>query len=149
MVQLPINESGVMKAKLTVWISEAVKMMNATKRDKVQHCWAKTGLSDAWDETKYHELYEEAIQKRETLFPNSQDMSGSSNEIDDLEVADDLGERIELEVDKETGLVRTLAMEEDEELEEQLLSHVVQCAASLGIMNQEESDSGTLRLNMC
>jgi hypothetical protein len=61
--------------------------------------------------------------------------SGSNNEIDVLEMAVNLGERVELDVDMETGTVRTFEMEEDEEMEEQLLSHVKQCAASFCFMD--------------
>ncbi len=90
------------------------------------------------DESKYHELYEEAVKNKARLFPNARDESGSSNEIDDLEVAVNLGELVELEVQMEAGTVRTFEMEEDEEIEEQLLSHVKQCAASLGVIDPEE-----------
>ncbi len=38
----------------------------------------------------------------------------------------------------ETGTVRTFEMEEDVEIEEQLLSHVKQCAAFLGVIDPEE-----------
>ena len=57
-----------MKATLTAWISEAVQEMNASKREKVQHCYAKIGLSDAWDALKRHELYEEAVEKKRPCF---------------------------------------------------------------------------------
>ncbi len=38
----------------------------------------------------------------------------------------------------ETGTVRTFEMEEEVEIEEQLLSHVKQCAASLGVIHPEK-----------
>ena len=43
-VILPINESAVMKEHLAAWISEGVTIMNEKKREKVVHCWEKTGL---------------------------------------------------------------------------------------------------------
>ncbi len=44
-VTLPINESAVMmKAHLAEWISEGVAIMKEKKRQKVVHCWEKTGL---------------------------------------------------------------------------------------------------------
>jgi hypothetical protein len=48
-VVLPINESAVMKQKLTEWISKAVVTMNETpsKTEKIIHC-ETTGVLDVW-----------------------------------------------------------------------------------------------------
>jgi hypothetical protein len=50
-VALPINESAVMKAHLAEWLSESLSLttMNDKKREKVVHCWKKTGLIAIWD----------------------------------------------------------------------------------------------------
>ena len=87
----------------TAWIGGAVQEMNASKSEKVQCCYAKIGLSDAWDALKRDELYEEAVKKEKAWFPNMQDNNGSINEIDDLQPALELGVHMVTKVDTETG----------------------------------------------
>ena len=106
-----------MKAMLTAWIGEAVQEMNASKREKVQLCYAKIGLSDAWYALKRDELYEEAVKKKKALFPNMQDDNGSINEIDDLQPALELGVRKVTKVDTETGDETSFELEEDWDIE--------------------------------
>ena len=116
-VNLPINESAVMKAMLTAWIGEAVQEMNASKREKVQRCYAKIGLSNAQYALKRDERYEEAVKKKKALFPNMQDDNGSINEIDDLQPALELGVRKVTKVDTETGDETSFELEEDWDIE--------------------------------
>ncbi len=85
-IVLSINESAVMKAKLTEWISQAVQEMTQSKQreEMFLQCYEKTGVLDAWL-SKRHELYQEAVEKRQEAFPYMVDDSGVINEIDDLE----------------------------------------------------------------
>ena len=58
-----------MKSKLTEWISKAVQEMNLSRKEKIIKCYADTGILDAWSPQK-NDLYEEAVEKRHSLFPN-------------------------------------------------------------------------------
>ena len=91
--------------------------MNASKHKKVQRCYAKIGLSDAWDTLKRDEPYEEAVKKKQALFPNMQDDNGSINEIDDLQPALELGVRKVTKVDTETGDETSFELDEDWDIE--------------------------------
>ncbi len=129
---LPINESAVMKQKLTEWISKAIVMMNETptKTEKIVHCYETTGVLDVWS-SKKNALYEEAVDKRHTLFPNLIDDSGFSNETDDTVELSGLAVRSVTLVDKESGQVTHEEAEEDEEIENRLVEHITEHAASL------------------
>ena len=73
-VEIPINQTAVMKSKLTEWISKAVQEMNLSRKEKIIKCYADTGILDAWSPQK-NDLYEEAVEKRHSLFPNMIDQS--------------------------------------------------------------------------
>ena len=147
-VVLPINESAVMKAKLTEWISQAVQEMQQSKQreEKILQCYEKTGVLDVWS-SKRHELYLEAVEKRRELFPNMVDDSGVINDIDDLEEVTGLATRVDTAVNKETGEVRTFEEEEDADIEQQLVERLAQHAASLETVDaEEEQDAGDMQL---
>ena len=75
-------------------------------------------------------MYEEAVEKRHSLFPNLIDQSGLSNDTDDQQEMTGLAVRMEQSVDKDTGV--TLAeREEDDYIEHQLVQHVTNHAASM------------------
>ena len=75
-------------------------------------------------------MYEEAVEKRHSLFPNLIDQSGLSNDTDDQQEMTGLAVRMEQSVDKDTGV--TLAeREEDDDIENQLVQHVTNHAASM------------------
>ena len=61
--------SAVMKARLAEWISEGVTIMNEKKREKVVHCWEKTGLLAIWDINKRSVLAPQAFAQTARLFP--------------------------------------------------------------------------------
>ena len=145
---VPINESAVMKAKLTEWISQAVQEMQQSKQreEKILQCYEKTGVLDVWS-SKRHELYLEAVEKRRELFPNMVDDSGVINDIDDLEEVTGLATRVDTAVNKETGEVRTFEEEEDADIEQQLVERLAQHAASLETVDaEEEQDAGDMQL---
>ena len=127
-----------MKAKLTSWISEAVQEMNASKREKVQHCYVKIGLSDAWDALKRHELYEEAVEKKGPCFLTCKTTAVLSMKLTTFSLQFNLVfEWLQMLM---TGDVTSVAQEEDKDIEKQLVDHVVQVATSLGIENAETGD---------
>ena len=78
-------------------------------------------------------LHHEAVTNGRELFPNPIDDSGVTNDVDVLEELTGLATRVETVVDKETGEVRTTEEEEDVNIEQQLLEHVSEHAATLGI----------------
>ena len=103
--------------------------MNLSRKEKIIKCYADTGILDAWSPQK-HDLYEEAVEKRHSLFPNLIDQSGLSNDTDDQQEMTGLAVRMEQSVDKDTGV--TLAeREEDDDIENQLVQHVTNHAASM------------------
>ena len=70
------------------------------------------------------------MEKRHSLFPNLIDQSGLSNDTDDQQEMTGLAVRMEQSVDKDTGV--TLAeREEDDDIENQLVQHVTNHAASM------------------
>ena len=117
-----------MKSKLTEWISKAVQEMNLSRKEKIIKCYADTGILDAWSPQK-NDLYEEAVEKRHSLFPNMIDQSWLSNDTGDQQEMTGLAVRMEQSVDKDTGVV-TLAEREDD-IENQLVQHVTNHAASI------------------
>ena len=90
-----------------------VQEMNASKCEKFQHCYAKIGLSDAWDALKRDALYEGAVEKKNALFPNMRDYGGSTNEINDLQRTLELGVQMETKVDTKTRDVTSFELAED------------------------------------
>ena len=86
---LPINESAVMKAHWADWLSESLSLttMNDKKREKVVHCWKKTGLIAFWDVNERAILTRKAFAATARLFPghDNVDNSGVVNEEDDKE----------------------------------------------------------------
>ena len=50
-----------MNAKLVEWISENVKHMNKSKKEKVVYCWETTGLLDVWDGERRARLLQQAL----------------------------------------------------------------------------------------
>ncbi len=81
---LPVNESAVMKAHLAEWISEGVTIMNKKRREKVVHCWEKTGLLAIWDVNELAVLVPQDFIKVHVSFPaNDADNSGVGNEVGD------------------------------------------------------------------
>ncbi len=81
-VQLPINESAVMKALLAEWISKSVSVMNDSDSDKklenVVHCWGKTGLLPIWDVMERAGLAPKALAETSRLFPSRNNVVNSS-----------------------------------------------------------------------
>ncbi len=67
-VPSPINESAVIKAHLAAWISEGVLSMNEKKREKVVHCWEKTGLQAIRDVNERAVLAPQAFAQTASLF---------------------------------------------------------------------------------
>ena len=90
----------IMKSKLTEGISKAIQEMNHSRKEKIAKCYADTGILDAWSPKK-HGWYEEAVEKRHSLCPNTIDdsESGSSNDTDDQQEMSDLSVRTEQLVD--------------------------------------------------
>ncbi len=141
---LPINESAVMKAHLEAWISKGVTIMNEKKREKVVHCWEKTGLLAIWDVNERAVLAPQAFSQTARLFPghNNDDNSGVSNEVDDSapEKSADFSSSTTTNVDSETGVVTSKEAEEEAGVEEQLVaavdahaqSSIVQAVEALG-----------------
>mmetsp|Transcript_33951 Transcript_33951/g.107875 ORF Transcript_33951/g.107875 Transcript_33951/m.107875 type:complete len:207 (-) Transcript_33951:19-639(-) len=66
-----------MKKNIVMWASAAMAYMD-DKRDKIIHCWEKTGLLAAWE----HGVQVEAASKASELFPNLADLDSLSIEID-------------------------------------------------------------------
>ena len=148
---LPINESAVMKAHLAEWISEAVTVMNEKKREKVVHCWGKTGLLAIWDISERATLAPQAFAEAARLFPgrDNVDDSGVANQVDDSapEQSSDFSSAVVTTVDSATGHVTSKEAEEDAEIEEQLVDAVVSHAqSSAGIAPPAE---GTGKLSAC
>ncbi len=74
-----------MKAHLAEWISKGVTIMNEKKREKVVHCWEKTGLLAIWDVNERAVLTPQGFSQTAHLFPghHNDDNSGVGNEVDD------------------------------------------------------------------
>ena len=96
--------------------------MNLSRKEKIIKCYADTGILDAWSPQK-HDLYEEAVEKRHSLFPNLIDQSGLSNDTDDQQEMTGLAVRMEQSVDKNTGVVTLAEREEDDDIENQLVTN--------------------------
>ena len=147
---LPINESAVKKAHLAEWISEGITIMNEKKRDKVVHCWGKTGLLAIWDVNERAVLAPEAFSQTARLFPghNNDDNSGLGNEVDDSapEKSADFSSATTINVDSETGVVTSKEAEEEAEIEEQLVAAVVAHAQSSVVPAVEALPTGKLLL---
>lgn len=126
---LPINESAVMKAHLAEWISKSVTVMNEKKREKVVHCWEKTGLLAIWDVNERATMLPKAFADTSRLFPgnNHMDVRGLANEEDDNEpeLSNDFSCPIITRVNLETRDVTTKEAEEEEVVEDELVAAVV------------------------
>ena len=58
------REAERMNAKLAEWISESVKHINESKKEKAVYCWETTGLSgrlDVWDGERRARLLQQAL----------------------------------------------------------------------------------------
>ena len=134
-MNLPINESAVMKAHLAEWISESMTTMNDKKKEKVVHCWKKTGLIAIWDVNERAILVPKAFAETARLFPghDNVDNSGVANEEDDKspEQSVDFSSAMDTKVDSETGVVTSKEAEEDNEVEEELVATLVAHAQSI------------------
>ncbi len=106
-------------------------------RQALKYALKYAGVLDVWS-SKKNALYEEAVDKRHTLFPNLIDDSGSSNETDDTVELSGLAVRSVTLVDKESGEVTHEEAEEDEEIENQLVEHITEHAASLKVATAGE-----------
>ena len=137
-VNLPINETPFMKAKLAEWISQSVEDMNEKKKSKVEHCWRKTGLLAAWDAEQLPELMRKAALELKRLFPNSEDEdhSGHRNDTDDTETFQDFSSPVATTVNTETGDVHSRGDEEEVGVEEELV-------AAAGIIAHEQDINAT------
>ena len=109
--------------------------MNLLKTEKIVQCYEGTGILDVWS-SKKHDLYEEAVGKRHSLFPNMIDESSSSNDDDDQHQITGLVVRMETLVDKDTGAVTFVEREEDDGIEKQLVHQIADHTASLGVSEQ-------------
>jgi hypothetical protein len=143
-----------MKAHLAEWISKSVQIMNATKKEKVVHCWDKTGLLAIWDVSKRSVLTPVAFAQTARLFPghHNDDVSGEANEIDDSsadrsadfgnKASTDFSSSISTVVNTESGVVTSQDAEEDAEIEQELVAAVI-ARAQTGVVPVVEA-SGTL-----
>ena len=128
--------------------------MNATKREKVSHCWEKTGLLALGDVSKRSVLTPEAFAQTARLFPShsNDDVSGEANEIDDSsadksadfgnKASTDFSSSISTVVDTDTGVVTHQDAEEDAEIEQELVAAMT-AHAQTGVVPVVEA-SGTL-----
>lgn len=147
---LPINESAVMKAHLAEWISKGVTIMNEKKREKVVHCWEKTGLLAIWDVNERAVLVPRALSQTARLFPGhayDHDNSGVGNDVDDSapEKSSDFSSATTTIVDSETGVVTSQEAEEEAEVEDQLVAAVVAHAQSSVVPAVESSGKISLQ----
>jgi hypothetical protein len=109
--------------------------MNDKKREKVVHCWRKTGLTAIWDVNERAILTPKAFAETARLFPghDNVDNSGVVNEEDDKEPEQsfDFISAVDTKVDSETGIVTSKEAEEDNEVEAELVETLVGHAQSI------------------
>ena len=55
------REAERMDAKLAEWISESVKHINESKKEKAVYCWETSGLLDVWDCERRARLMQQAL----------------------------------------------------------------------------------------
>ena len=124
------------------WISESVNVMNDKKREKVVHCWGKTGLLAIWDVNERAALVPKAFAETSRLFPSSDiDNSGAVNEHDDQEQFNDFSSAITTVVNTATGMVASREEEEDAEVEDELIAAVVAQAESRNVARAKEGQA--------
>jgi hypothetical protein len=109
-----------------------------------------TDVLDVWS-SKKNEVCKEVVDKWHMLFPNLNDDSGSSNEINDTVESSGLAMRLVTHVDMELGKVTHHDEEAEEDDEKQLADHITEHSVPLQVAPaaEEPDEAADTGISQC